>query len=623
MVYYVSASNKELGDGTKENPFRTISQAAEIASAGDTIVIGNGVYREWVCPARGGLSETQRIVYTAEEHSNPVISGAEIVHGWQDRGGGIWSVILGKDFFGEYNSLTDELFGDWYDSFGQVHHTGELYLNGSAMYEVPSYEALIEKMKNSERSLRWLAENDGDRTVLSANFGCVNPNCECTEISIRPFCFFPKKEGINYITVSGITLCKAATQWAPPTAFQAGIIGVNWSKGWIIENCTVYNSKCVGISLGKRREEEDNIWSRDPSKDGSQTYTELIFKNLQNGWSKDNVGGHTVRNNHIYNCGQAGIAGCMGGAFSVIENNHIHNVNIRGEFGGAEMAGIKLHGAIDAVIENNCIHDCIRGLWLDWEAQGTAVRRNSFFQNRSEDLFIEVSHGPCTVENNIFLSPCNFLNVSQGTALVHNLFAGEIKIISDTNRFTLYHLPHTTMVGGVSHIFSGDDKIVSNIFIGGKNNVGTDVYNGFRSVDDKCKNEKFIFAQKIKRKFKGDLLAHRGHLAVKISSNIYLNGASAYKCETGAYIIKKKVKFELKQENGHFFFETDMFDLFSDFSVEQVTGDFLGKSFESGQKYENSDGSVLKIDKDFFGKERSEKTFPGPFAELKNRIKLI
>ena len=64
----------------------------------------------------------------------------------------------------------------------------------------------------------------------------------------------------------------------------------------------------------------------------------------------------------------------MGGAFSDIVRNHIHHINIRGEFSGAEMAGIKLHAAIDTNIENNVIHDCNRGLWLDWEAQGTEKR---------------------------------------------------------------------------------------------------------------------------------------------------------------------------------------------------------------------------------------------------------
>ena len=44
MFYYVSQKNAGLGDGSRENPFRTIGQAADVAMPGDTIVIGGGTY---------------------------------------------------------------------------------------------------------------------------------------------------------------------------------------------------------------------------------------------------------------------------------------------------------------------------------------------------------------------------------------------------------------------------------------------------------------------------------------------------------------------------------------------------------------------------------------------------
>lgn len=624
MIYYVSAKNEQKGNGTKDNPFKTIGEAAELAAPGDTVIIGDGIYREWVSPKLGGTSDEERITYIAAENAHPVISGAEIIGNWKKDQNNVWFVALDNSFFGEYNSFADEIFGDWYDKFGQTHHTGELYLNGEAMYEAASKQELYKKSSKSDRALRWFAETDSDYTMIYADFGGKNPNEECTEISVRPFCFFPKEEGLNYITVSGITMCQAATQWAPPTAFQPAIIGPHWSRGWIIENCTVHDSKCCGISLGKRRDKTDNIWSIDPSKDGSQTYTEIIFQNIQNGWCKDKVGSHIVRNNHIYNCGQSGIVGCMGAAYSTITGNHIHNINDRKEFGGAEMAGIKLHAAVDAVIEGNCIHNCIRGLWLDWQAQGTLVSRNAFFENITEDLFIEVSHGPCTVENNIMLSKRSFLNVSQGTALVHNLFAGDIKPLRDTNRFTLYHLPHSTMVGGVQHIFSGDDKIANNIFIGNGNSkktAGTAVYNGYAS---KRGNSKPSFIQKWRKKINvAENLAGSKSLPVDIHDNVYLNGAKSYESEECARIDKFKAELTVKWEGEHAYLYTDLFNTKADLKVSQITTDILGKSFESNQAYENRDGSRIKIDADFFGERREADTVAGPFASPQSKIKLV
>ena len=58
--------------------------------------------------------------------------------------------------------------------------------------------------------------------------------------------FWPAATGIDYITVRGFTLTKAATQWAPPTALQEGLIGPHWSKGWVIEDNTITDSKNVG-----------------------------------------------------------------------------------------------------------------------------------------------------------------------------------------------------------------------------------------------------------------------------------------------------------------------------------------------------------------------------------------
>ena len=44
---------------------------------------------------------------------------------------------------------------------------------------------------------------------------------------------------------------------------------------------------------------------------------------LEHGWSKEKIGSHVVRNNHISHCEKNGIHGSLGGIFSVIEGNTI------------------------------------------------------------------------------------------------------------------------------------------------------------------------------------------------------------------------------------------------------------------------------------------------------------
>lgn len=55
MIYYVDKnSRKRYENGSEEWPFHTIQQAADIAQAGDTVLVAPGIYREYVDPQNGG-----------------------------------------------------------------------------------------------------------------------------------------------------------------------------------------------------------------------------------------------------------------------------------------------------------------------------------------------------------------------------------------------------------------------------------------------------------------------------------------------------------------------------------------------------------------------------------------
>ena len=255
----------------------------------------------------------------------------------------------------------------------------------------------------------------------------------------------------------------AATPWAPPTAEQIGLVGTHWSKGWIIENNVISHSVCSGIALGKHGDEFDNT-----SADTAEGYVKTIERAHAHAipWTKDNIGHHVVRDNTVSNCEQAGIVGSLGCAFSIVTGNVIHDIHVRQLFTGAEMAGIKFHGAIDGQISRNHIYRTVRGLWLDWMAQGTRVSRNLFHENLSEDLFVEVDHGPFLVDNNVFLSPTALLDMSEGGAYAHNLMTGKIISTEEPQRETPYHPAHSTTVAGLVNIKGGDNRFFNNIFVG-------------------------------------------------------------------------------------------------------------------------------------------------------------
>ena len=211
---------------------------------------------------------------------------------------------------------------------------------------------------------------EGNTTIYAQVPDGVDPNA-AGEIHARQSVFFPDTPFIDNITVRGFTLERAATQWAPPSSRQVGIIGTHWSKDWVIEDNEVRYSRCSCVALGKYGDGTDNT----NNNGQADPYTACVYRALANGWHKGVVGSHTVRNNHIHHCGQTGVVGSLGGAFSLIEGNHIHDTNWVQTFHGAEMAGIKLHGAVDVVIKGNHLaNNSVFNIWLDWMAQG-CVRR--------------------------------------------------------------------------------------------------------------------------------------------------------------------------------------------------------------------------------------------------------
>lgn len=609
--YHVSIKGNDQNDGSISKPFRTINHAAQLAIPGDVITVHAGTYREWINPAIGGESDEKRIVYQSAPGEKVEIKGSELVTGWKSEKNGVWKVIIPNSFFGNYNPYQDSIYGDWFSNHGRIHHTGEVFLNGKSLYEKESLSKVLNPVKEPNfkdadgSTYTWYCESDATNTTIWANFQKSDPNKELVEINARRTVFYPDKPGINYLTIRGFNISEAATQWAAPTAEQIGMISTYWNKGWIIENNVIHDSKCSGITLGKERGTGHNVWSANKSLDGSLHYIEVVFRTLRNGWSKANIGSHIIRNNEIYNCEQTGICGSMGAAFSLVENNHIHHIWTKRQFSGAEIGGIKFHAAIDTRIFNNNIHDTGRGLWLDWMAQGTRVSRNLMYNNDLEDIFLEVDHGPTLVDNNILLSPFAIRTQSEGSAYVHNLIAGQVFMWPEPNRFTPYHLPHSTEVAGLSTIFSGDDRWINNIFLGTgqdpnpkdpRGNYGLSVYNNAK-------------------------------LPVWISGNLHFNRSLPYKNEINSkQYANSKPDFSISKEGSYVFLNLTIGESVVNLKTEFVTTEMLGKAKMPNEMFENPDGTPLKIDVDYLGKPRSV-TSPtcGPFEGLqsgKQTIKL-
>lgn len=600
--YHVLTTGNDQNDGTVSKPFKTIQAAANVAMPGDVITVHSGVYREQIVPPRGGNSESERIVYQAAPGEKVEIKGSELIKNWTKLQNDTWEAKIPNTFFRTFNPYSELIHGDWFwpTPKDRKYHRGAVYLNGDWLMEAVKKSEVMAIA--DEKNPLWWAEVDAETTTIWAQFKNIDPNQETVEINVRPTVFYPDKPFVNFITLRGFIMEQAATNWAPPTAEQMGLVGTHWSRGWIIENNTIQYSKCVGISLGKYGDEYDN-----KDTESAEGYVGTIKRALAFGWSKGTIGGHIVRNNTIAYCEQTGVVGSMGCAFSTVEGNTIHDIHIRRLFDGAEMAGIKFHGAVDVQIRNNHIYRTNMGVWLDWMAQGVQVKENLMHDN-GLDIFLEVDHGPMLVSNNILLSKTSLLMNSSGAAFVHNLFAGKMDVINYDSRLTPVLLPHSTFMASLHDNPGGDVQFINNLFVNGGNasqysqallpvvfdgNVYTK--GSVRAIENKEK-EKFGEMNKAAQEQMKQYKPQPSTEANFLDNN-------QFDAVANLILQDKDVWLEIALDKK-----------WVDQKRKLVSTGMLTKAIVPSLAFENTDGTLVRIDKDYFGKPRNTANpSPGPF----------
>ena len=576
--YHVSPSGLDGGSGSQSNPFKTISAAAEIAQSGDVVIVHEGVYRERINPPRGGTSDDERIVYQAADDETVVIKGSEIVKGWKRTAAGVWNVTLPNSVFSDYNPYTETIGGEWYytprDGFNR--HTGAVYLNGLWLDEAPTLEKVLAAA--GVRPL-WYAKADQDHITIWAQFKDVDPNKALVEINVRQSIFYPDQPGRNYITVRGFTMRHAATPWSGAMSEQIGLIGTHWSKGWIIEDNVISHSVNTGITLGRYDLERFGVPMPAATAPGFVKSCELA---LEHGWSREKIGSHVVRHNHISHCEKNGIHGSLGAIFSTIEGNTICEIAQRGWINGPDAAGLKLLASHDTLIKDNHIYRCgaVGGIWLDWMAQGTRVTGNLLHDN-SKDLFMEVNHGPFLIDHNLFLSLRSLQDWSQGGAYAHNLMAGSIEGRTEKRKTPFFKL-HTVEHMRLSDIQHRDLRFHNNLFVG---------HAGLSALAGSAEN-------------------------LQAMGNVYAAGAKPSVKDRDACVTSDvDPGIRLQETSDGWWLEMTIDPAWAKMNRRAlVTTELLGLATIPDAPFEQADGTAYRLDTDYLGRKRhAENPSSGPF----------
>ncbi len=582
--YHVSPAGADINPGSKSNPFKTISAAAVVAQPGDVVTVHEGLYRERVNPPRGGASDAKRIIYQAASGESVTIKGSEVIKGWKKVQGTVWNVTVANSLFGDFNPYTDVIGGEWYytprDGFDR--HTGAVYLNGDWLDEAATLERVLAPLET--RPL-WYATVDEETTTIWAQFKGANPNEETVEINVRQSIFYPDQPGRNYITVRGFTMSQAATPWSGAMSEQIGLIGTHWSRGWVIEDNRISHSMNTGITLGRYDLGRFGVAMPPATAPGFVRSCELAH---EHGWSKATIGSHVVRNNHISHCEKNGIHGSLGGIFSTIQGNTICDIAMRGWIHGPDVAGLKLLGSLDTLIRNNHIYRCkgSGGVWLDWMAQGTRMTANLLHDN-SQDLFVEVNHGPFLIDHNLLLSPRSLRDWSQGGAYAHNLIAGSV-VGRKEKRATPFFKAHTVTDMQLSNIQHRDLRFYNNLFVGPG------------GLSELAKTTEHLQA----------------------AGNLYLSGAKPSSSDRDAVIAAEMSPLvRLHEASDGWWLEMAADPAWAHESRRAiVTTESLGRAKVPDAPFERSDGTAYRLKTDYFGKKGNvENPAPGPFQCLGNQ----
>ena len=397
MTIHVAKTGNDANVGNAASPYLTIGKAAQVAQAGDSIIVHAGEYREWVQPARGGSSESTRITYKAAPGEIVQIKGSERVTNWVSQGNGVWRADLDDAFFGGYNPFSYDIQGKYtgegsqYINGGAWCHLGEVYLDGQILY---NEKQTLAEVQTSPQS--WYTSRAGTTSSIYANFGAANPNTQLAEVNVREGVFGNAgvTSGINYITVDGFHLSQSADAWCPPyrgTPRVSFAVLFACGTNWQIRNCKIKYAKMRGICL--------------------------------DGGSVNNL----VRDNVITECGVAGVAG-SGYNGTTLSGNWISDIHMSRPYYGDEHGCIKANSSGNVTICGNVLRRMNSPAWgnaiyFDYCYTGNRVTGNLIMECSMMDVALGTPQSSpiALIDHNVMIGGTPG-DVWTGAVYAHNLF---------------------------------------------------------------------------------------------------------------------------------------------------------------------------------------------------------
>lgn len=450
--YYVNgqaANADDAGPGTEQRPFRTVGRAAQLLKPGERVVIAEGVYREFVRPARGGAGPEQMISYEAAPGAKVVIKGSTVVKGWTPSTG--WRIGVDPDTHKPVQAwelpLTPSMFPTGYNPFEVDNVIGNRYWIAYAKDNMANYfrrrglvfvdglplepvEGPTDLAAPSKGSLNffsevhwsplfkefqpyagkvWIETNGMTLHIRLANDD--DPAKHTIEITTQEQVFSPLERYQSYIRVKGITFQHAGNGFPVP---QRGMVSTNRGNHFIFEDNTFEWANSVGLDIGN----EDWAAAMPPQP----------------------VGFDVVRGNTFRYCGIEGLGGTGGPRDTLVERNLFEWIGWQDAAMMSESGGTKMHTARNLLFRNNVLRHIRHGngLWLDIGNANVRITGNLFADIpgnvNPHAVHIEGSEELNQIDNNIFshLTGGVLIRDTNNVIIAYNLFLDCDEVALDT-----------------------------------------------------------------------------------------------------------------------------------------------------------------------------------------------
>ncbi len=446
QIWHVDAAVTSADcDGSEAAPFTTIAEAIAQAAAGDTVAIRPGDYRETIAPWTGGRSGLP-LTIVATAPGVRVLAMDRWAPAWRDHGDGCWST--------PYERLAWDRSrpGPAPGTEHPRNRCEQIWCDSDLLPHLAS----IEELRRSPCGFVTVDDGIAGELWIRIDGRPVGR----IERSVRQQCLAPLVRGLSHIQVRGIAFVGgAAHAWTGGNWHvidQMAVVSVFGGDHWLIEDCDIGWGDAQGVGLGQGGFAATTRHLVPVNVDG-------IDLGDSHHTSRPEGGRNTLRRCKVHHHGIAGVVGIGSTDHLLIEDNDVDDNGRKDNAGSCEEAGIKLHSARDCVIRNNRVRRNDYGIWLDCECERNRVTGNRLEDNRNNQLFHELSPGPCWIDSNVVVDRGGrgtgfYTHDGNHCLIFNNAFLG---CASGIRVRALFHRRH-----GDGYTTTCDNRIACNLIVG-------------------------------------------------------------------------------------------------------------------------------------------------------------